>query len=82
MPTVDDGFEPVAREDVTDERLVAGHLRALQREVRDGFDAIGRALTALTRIDERLVVIIDRQNDFERRLTALETRRPRARKAK
>jgi hypothetical protein len=75
--------------DVSDENplAVANQLRALQRDVRDGFDGIGRALQALTRIEERLHVVIDRQNHadtrmdaMERRISALETKRPRARK--
>lgn len=76
MPMVKDGLDPVTAADVTDEKLVAGQLRALQREVRDGFESIARSLAAFTRIEERLDVIIDRQNDFERRLAALEANRP------
>ena len=79
-------WKPVAAADVTDDKLVAGQLRALQREVRDGFDAIARSLTAFERIEARLDVLIDRQNvterrvdDIERRLTALESK-PKRRK--
>lgn len=71
----------------TEPRVIANHLRALTREMRDGFDAIGRALTVLTRIEERLIVVIDRQNvlerrldDHDRRLDALEKRRAAPRK--
>jgi hypothetical protein len=51
-------------------KVIANHLRALTREMRDGFDGIGRALVALTRIDEKLDVVIDRQNVLERRQDA------------
>lgn len=54
--------------------MIAGHLRTLQREMRDGFDSIGRALGALVRIEERLVVLIDRQNVLERRVDENEKR--------
>jgi hypothetical protein len=75
-------FVPVTSADVADESppMLAGHLRALQREVRDGFESMGRALSALTRIDAKLDVVIDRQNvadarmdSIEARVTALET---------
>jgi predicted nuclease with TOPRIM domain len=73
---IDKRFEPVTREDVDDEApaMLANHMRALQREMRDGFDSIGRALQALSRIEERLVVVIDRQNHLERRIDDHERR--------
>jgi hypothetical protein len=69
-------WKPSTPAELDDEHpnMVAGHLRALQREVRDGFDSIGRALVALTRIEERLDVVIDRQNHQDQRLDALEQR--------
>lgn len=71
-----DEFKPVTAFDVSDENpaAVAGGLRALQREVREGFEAIGRALTALSRIEERLIVVIERQNFAERRIDTVEKR--------
>jgi hypothetical protein len=72
----DDDFKPATVHDTADENpaMIGNHLRALQREVRDGFDSIGRALTALSRIEERLIVVIDRQNVLEHRLDAHEIR--------
>jgi hypothetical protein len=69
-------YQPVTAFDVSDENpsAVANQLRALQREVRDGFDSIGRALTALSRIEERLIVVIERQNFVERRIDVIEKR--------
>lgn len=71
-----DEFKPVTAFDVSDENplAVAGQMRALQREVRDGFESIGRALTALARIEERLIVVIERQNFAERRIDTVEKR--------
>jgi hypothetical protein len=73
---VSDDFEPVTSFDVSDENpvAVANQLRALQREVRDGFDSMGRALTVLVRIEEKLIVIIDRQNVLERRVDEIDRR--------
>lgn len=74
----------VTASDVSDDnpRMIAGQLRALQRDVNAGFESIAQALKAFERIESRLDVIIDRQNetdrrirDHERRLAALETRR-------
>lgn len=67
---------PLTAFDVSDDNptMIAGHLRALQREVRDGFDSIGRALVALTRIEARLDVLVDRQNVTERRVDDIERR--------
>lgn len=71
-PFVDDGF-PVAKPgDADDERLVVGQMRALQRDVRDGFESVENSLKALVRIEEKLFVIIDRQNVLDRRQTELE----------
>jgi hypothetical protein len=67
---------PVKAADVADESptMLSGHLRALQRDVHDGFDRIGRALEGLTRIEARIDVLIDRQNHIEARQDALERR--------
>ncbi len=69
-------FQPLTAADVDDEnpRMLAGHLRALQREMRDGFESLARTLTAFERIESRLDVIIDRQNVLERRQDELELR--------
>lgn len=71
-------------------RVLANHVRALQREVRSGFEIITqKVLDRLDRFDARLDVVIDRQNEADRsladlrqaqarteaRLTALETKR-------
>lgn len=76
MPRPDDDYNPVTPFDVSDDnpQAVSHSVRALQREMRDGFDSLGRSLAALTRIEERLVVIIDRQNHSDRRLDEHERR--------
>lgn len=63
--------------DVSDENpaVIANHLRALQREVRSGFEILGqRVLTAIERIEHRLDVITDRQALSERRIDDLDRR--------
>ena len=59
-------FKPVTAADVTDEKLVAGQLRALQVEVKTGFDIVGTQLKVLT---EQLGRRVD---DHEHRITNLE----------
>jgi hypothetical protein len=55
--------------------MIAGTVRALQREVRDGFEQFGRAiLPALERLDRKMDVLIDRQNVIERRQDATDKR--------
>jgi hypothetical protein len=71
---INDGFPAAKTGDSSDEKLVVGQMRALQREVRDGFESIGHSLAALVRIEERLHVIIDRQNVLDARVTDVETR--------
>ncbi len=88
---VDSKFEPVTARDVTDEKLVAGQLRALQLEVREGFELMGtRLLTMLERIELKMDVLTDRVTRLERdriddresvlrineRVVALENKRP------
>lgn len=72
MPGGEDGFKPITPDQVTDEKLVAGQLRALQREVRDGFESIAQSLKAFERVDAKLDVIIDRQNVMESRLDVID----------
>jgi hypothetical protein len=69
-------WQPVTPAQVADDHpsMLANHMRALQREMRDGFDGIGRALVALTRIESRLDVVIERQNLIELRQDAIERR--------
>jgi hypothetical protein len=69
-------WQPVRPSDVADDHpsMVAGHLRALQREMRDGFQSIAMALKAFERIDGKLDVVIERQNYQDKRLDALEFR--------
>jgi hypothetical protein len=70
--------------------MLAGHLRALQREMRSGFELItNKLLTAIERLNNRLDVLVDRQSisdrridDHERRLAALETKAMRRKPAK
>lgn len=65
---------PITRDDVAEDnpRMIAGQLRALQRDVNAGFESVAQALKAFERIDAKLDVIIDRQNVAERRLDAIE----------
>lgn len=86
---VDDKFKSVQAADVDDLHCLPGEFRAFRSEMRDSLDAIARALQSLGRIEARLDVVIDRQNtldariaDVEKRVTALEQRRPTAAKRK
>lgn len=74
----------VRPEDVTDLALLPGEMRAFRVEMRDEIRSIASTLQALVRIEQRLDVIVDRQNetdkavaDLARRVTALETKRQR-----
>ena len=71
MSDVDD-FVPIRPEELTDERLVAGQLRALQAEVRSGFDRIDNHL------DTMFVRVLGALDDHEVRIKRLESqlRRP------
>lgn len=71
------GFTPVTAADVTDEKLVAGQLRALQRDINTRLDSIDETLKLFGRIDAKLDVIIDRQNETDRRVGALEVQQSR-----
>jgi Mg-chelatase subunit ChlI len=59
-----DLYKVVSAFDVSDDNpaALARRLHAIQRDMHAGFDSIGQALQALTRIEERLHVVIDRQN--------------------
>lgn len=76
MSTDDAMWQPSLTGDNAEDnpKVIANLLKALTRETRDGFESIGRALVALTRIEERLDVVIDRQNHQDLRLDALELR--------
>ena len=61
------GYVPVAPADVTDERLVAGQLRALQNEVRSGFELLAtKLLTAIERLGQQHEDLEDRVASVER----------------
>lgn len=65
--------EPVTREQVTDEKLVAGQLRALQNEVRSGFEMLAnRILTAVERVESTIGDLGHRMTHAEDRLEAAE----------
>lgn len=71
-----DDFQPVTRDDVTDEKLVAGEVRALRTEMRLYFE---RMLLKLDTFDARIGLLeehrIDanaRLADHEHRIAALE----------
>jgi hypothetical protein len=66
--------KPVRADDVTDEKLVAGQLRALQVEVRGGFELLTNRLTVMM---ERFA---SKQEDHERRIGMLERDRENDRK--
>lgn len=79
-----DQHKPVTPADVTDLALLPGEMRAFRVEMRDEIRGIASSLKALVRIESRLDVVIDRQNETDkavaelaRRVTALETKRPR-----
>ncbi len=67
-------YKAVLPDDVTDLSLVPGELRAFRSEVRDALDGIVRALQVLSRIEERLEVVIDRQNISEQRAAKTDVR--------
>lgn len=76
--------KPVLPEDVSDLALLPGEMRAFRVEMRDEMRAIASTLQALVRIESRLDVVIDRQNETDkavaelaRRVAALETKRTR-----
>jgi hypothetical protein len=69
---VSDEFKPLTAADVDDLHLLPGELRAFRSEVRDSLDAIARALQSLGRIEERLDVVIDRQNHLDVRIECVE----------
>ncbi len=74
---VDDRFDPVTRDDVAEDnpRMIVGELRALQREVRSGFELVmARLLTAIERMSNRQDDQADRISELERRVDALEAR--------
>jgi hypothetical protein len=68
---VTDGFKPGDAFDVSDEnpQVIAEHLRALQREMREGFDLVMSALGRITKTIEGDHV---RDSDIEQRVAALE----------
>jgi hypothetical protein len=66
-----DGFDPVTREDVTDEALVAGELRALRNEMRSWFELM---LNRLDRYEQRIHSLEIRSVDDHERLLRHEHR--------
>lgn len=75
-PEIDDQMWSRPGDEADDNpRVIANHVRALQREVRSGFELITqKVLDRLDRFDAKLDVVIDRQNHQEMRLDALERR--------
>lgn len=74
MLVSDDEFKPMRPGEATDLSLVPGELRAFRSEVRDALEGIARALQSLGRIEERIDVVIDRQNATDARVLAVEQR--------
>jgi hypothetical protein len=68
---VDDKFKPVDEYELRDDnpKVLAEQMRALQREVRDGFQLVTDALNRLTKTIEGDHV---RDSDIEQRVAALE----------
>jgi hypothetical protein len=71
-----DEFSPVAPFDLSDDKLVAGELRALRTEMRSWFEIL---INRLERYDERIAVLEVHRSDanerlsrHDRRLAALE----------
>jgi hypothetical protein len=76
QPFAGDKFPAAMVGDANDDRLVAGHLRALQREVRAGFELLGnKLLAAMERMDHRQDAFADELVDLRRRVTVLEASR-------
>lgn len=71
LVSVDDKFDPVTHEDVTDEKLVAGELRAFRVEVRAYFE---RLLLRLDRFDDRITSLEMHRVDANARLGRGEAR--------
>lgn len=69
---IDDKFRPVQVGELDDLHLLPGEFRAFRSEVRDSLAGIARALQTLGRIEERLDVVIDRQNVADKRMDAIE----------
>lgn len=72
-------FKPVAPHDVNDENplMVANHLRALQREVRAGFELLGnKLLVTMERMDARQDAFDDQLLVLQRRVAELEKSKP------
>lgn len=56
-------------------RVIANHVRALQAEVRSGFELITqKVLDRLDRFEGKVDVLVDRQNLLERRVDEVERR--------
>ena len=65
-------WQPVTPADVTDDKLVSGQLRALQREVRSGFELITqKVLTAVERLTEKVDDIKAEMADTKAEVAAL-----------
>jgi len=74
-------FKPVSGADLTDDKLVAGQLRSLHREVQSGFERFGllgdKLLKALERIHDDIADVRGAVAHLEKRVTELEARRRR-----
>ena len=53
---------------LTDLDCLPGEFKAFRVEMRDHLQSISRSLQLLVSIDNRLNVVIERQNDFEKRM--------------
>lgn len=65
-------FKPIKTGDLSDLNLLPGEFRAFRSETRDLLGNIARSLQILGRIEDRLDVIIDRQNVADKRIDDLE----------
>lgn len=89
---IDDKFKPVDEADCRDDNpaVLANHMRALQREVRDGFEMIANRILpelakvrdAIEDIGERLTALERDRDDINDRVSALERSAKNRRKAK
>lgn len=77
----DDPFIAATPDDVADGKLVAGHLRALERKVDSGFALItNKLLTKLDRLEEKIDEHGDALKDITARMSRLESDRDADRK--
>lgn len=53
-------------------RVIVETVRALTRETRDGFASVNRTLAVFARIENKLDVIVDRQNHQDAQIAAIQ----------